>query len=105
MSRGFDRVLSEGDVLRRRASILQRIHIDGWLVFLLLMLGTIGLFVLYSAGGKNESLLIKQASSFGVGLLAMVVVAQLEPRFYGQLVTFTLCHRRGAASRSRCHRA
>ena len=38
MSRGFDRVLSEGDVLRRRASILQRIHIDGWLVFLLLML-------------------------------------------------------------------
>lgn len=81
MSRGFDRVLSEGDVLRRRASILQRIHIDGWLVFLLLMLGTIGLFVLYSAGGKDENLLIKQASSFGVGLLVMVVVAQLEPRF------------------------
>lgn len=81
MSRGFDRVLSEGDVLRRRASFLHRIHIDGWLVLLLLMLGTIGLFVLYSAGGKDQGLLIKQATSFGIGLLVMVVVAQFEPRF------------------------
>lgn len=78
---GFDRVLSEGDVMRRRASFLQRIHIDGWLVFLLLVLGTIGLFVLYSAGGMDQTLLIKQASSFAVGLLLMVSIAQLEPRF------------------------
>ena len=54
MSRGFDRVLAEGDVLRRRASFLQRIHIDGWLLFLLLVLATTGLFVLYSAGGKDQ---------------------------------------------------
>ena len=78
---GFDRVLSEGDVMRRRASFLQRIHIDGWLVFLLLVLGIIGLFVLYSAGSMDQTLLIKQASSFGVGLLLMVLIAQLEPRF------------------------
>lgn len=77
----FDRVLSEGDVMRRRASFLQRIHIDGWLVFLLVVLGTIGLFVLYSAGGMDQTLLIKQVSSFGVGLLLMVLIAQLEPRF------------------------
>ncbi len=81
MNRGFDRALSEGDVLRRRASVLQRIHIDGWLLFLLVMLGAIGLFVLYSAGGKDQGLLIKQASSFGVGLLLMAVIAQFEPRF------------------------
>ena len=81
MSRGFDRVLAEGDVLRRRASFLQRIHIDGWLLFLLLVLATTGLFVLYSAGGKDQGLLIKQASSFGLGLLVMFFVAQLEPRF------------------------
>jgi len=81
MSRGFNRVLTEGDVMRRRASVLQRIHIDGWLLFLLLVLGVIGLFVLYSAGGQDQNLLIKQASSFGVGLLVMLVVAQFEPRF------------------------
>lgn len=81
MTRGFDRALSEGDVLRRRASLLQRMHIDGWLLFLLLVLGSIGFFVLYSAGGRDLTLLLKQASSFGVGLLVMVVVAQFEPRF------------------------
>lgn len=81
MNRGFNRVLTEGDVMRRRASVLQRIHIDGWLLFLLLVLGTIGLFVLYSAGGQDQGLLIKQASSFGVGLLVMLAVAQFEPRF------------------------
>ncbi|HZJ95613.1 MAG TPA: rod shape-determining protein RodA [Thiopseudomonas sp.] len=81
MSRGFDRVLTEGDVMRRRASVLQRIHIDGWSLFLLLVLGVIGLFVLYSAGGQDHGLLIKQASSFGVGLLVMLVIAQFEPRF------------------------
>lgn len=81
MNRGFDRALSDGDVLRRRASILQRVHIDGWLLFLLLVLGAIGLFVLYSAGGKDQGLLIKQASSFGLGLFMMAVIAQLDPRF------------------------
>lgn len=81
MSRGFDRVLSEGDVMRRRASVLQRIHIDGWLLFLLLVLATIGLFVLYSAGGRDQVLLIKQTSSFGLGLMLMVVIAQLDPRY------------------------
>lgn len=81
MNRGFDRVLTEGDVMRRRASFLQRIHIDGWLLFLLLVLATIGLFVLYSAGGRDQGLLIKQASSFGLGLMLMLVIAQLEPRY------------------------
>ncbi len=81
MNRGFDRVLTEGDVMRRRASVLQRLHIDGWLLFLLLVLVTIGLFVLYSAGGRDQVLLIKQASSFGLGLLLMVVIAQFEPRY------------------------
>lgn len=81
MNRGFDRELSDGDVLRRRASILQRVHIDGWLLFLLLVLGAIGLFILYSAGGKDQGLLIKQASSFGLGLFIMAVVAQFDPRF------------------------
>ena len=31
----FDRTLSDEDVLRRRASLLQRLHIDGWLLLLL----------------------------------------------------------------------
>ena len=81
MNTNFDRILTGGDVLRRRATLLQRLHIDGPLLLLLLTLGAVGLFVLYSAGGKDWSLLLKQTTSFGVGLLAMITIAQFEPRF------------------------
>lgn len=86
MNSNFDRNLSNEDVLRRRSSLLQRLHIDGILLLLLLVLAAGSLFVLYSASGKNWDLLIKQASSFGLGLLGMVVLAQFEPRFLARWV-------------------
>ena len=86
MSNAFDRNLSNEDVLRRRASLLQRLHIDGQLLLLLLIVAAGGLFVLYSASGKNWDLLIKQASSFGIGLVLMVFIAQFEPRFMARWV-------------------
>ena len=82
----FDRMLSSEDVMRRRASFLQRIHIDGPLLIILLTLAAGSLFVLYSASGKNWDILLKQASSFGLGLLAMFIVAQIEPRFMARWV-------------------
>lgn len=81
MNGSFDRTLSDEDVLRRRASLLQRLHIDGSLLLLLVTLGAVGLFVLWSAGGKHWELLLKQTTSFGIGLVAMCVIAQIEPRF------------------------
>jgi len=86
MISNFDRTLSDEDVLRRRASLLQRMHIDGWLLLLLLILGTGSLFILYSASGKNVELLIRQASSFGIGMLAVVAIAQFDPRFMARWV-------------------
>ncbi len=82
----FDRTLSSEDVMKRRSSLLQRLHIDGLLLLLLVTLGSVGLFVLYSASGKSWDLLIKQASSFGLGLGAMFVLAQIEPRFLARWV-------------------
>ncbi|MFV3368953.1 rod shape-determining protein RodA [Pseudomonas sp. NY15435] len=72
--------------MKRRSSLLQRLHIDGLLLLLLVTLGSVGLFVLYSASGKSWDLLIKQASSFGLGLGAMFVLAQIEPRFLARWV-------------------
>ena len=86
MNGNFDRTLSREDVLRRRASLLQRLHIDGLLLVLLLVLAAGSLFILYSASGKNWDLVIKQATSFGLGLGAMLVIAQLEPRFMARWV-------------------
>mgnify|MGYP007135840032 CR=1 FL=1 len=91
MKSNFDRILSSEDVMRRRATLLQRLHIDGPLLILLLTLAAGSLFVLYSASGKNWDLLIKQASSFGLGLLSMVVIAQLEPRFMARWVPLGYC--------------
>lgn len=82
----FDRTLSSEDVVRRRATLLQRLHIDGWLLLILLVLAAGGLFVLYSASGKNWDILLKQASSFALGLLAMFIVAQIEPRYMARWV-------------------
>ncbi|MCF7201150.1 rod shape-determining protein RodA [Pseudomonas oligotrophica] len=72
--------------MRRRASLLQRLHVDGLLLLLLLTLAAASLFILYSASGKNLDLLVKQASSFGLGLGAMLVIAQFEPRFMARWV-------------------
>ncbi|MEN2506362.1 rod shape-determining protein RodA [Stutzerimonas stutzeri] len=72
--------------MRRRATLLQRMHIDGVLLLLLLLLAAGSLFVLYSAGGKSWDLLLKQAASYGIGLGAMLVIAQLEPRFMARWV-------------------
>ena len=86
MINNFDRMLSSEDVMRRRASFLQRIHIDGPLLIILLTLAAGSLFVLYSASGKNWDLLSKQATSFGIGLVSMFIIAQLEPRFMARWV-------------------
>lgn len=86
MKSNFDRTLSDEDVLRRRASLLQRLHVDGWLLLLLLLLGAGSLFILYSASGKNVDLLLRQASSFGLGMIAVIVIAQFDPRFMARWV-------------------
>jgi rod shape determining protein RodA len=82
----FDRMLSSEDVMRRRATLLQRLHIDGPLLILLLILAAGSLFVLYSASGKSWDLLAKQATSFGIGLVSMIIIAQFEPRFMARWV-------------------
>ena len=88
MATEFNRSLSDHDPLSRRASLLQRLHIDGILLLLLLTLAATGLFLLYSASGKNVDLVLKQATSFGIGLLAMLLIAQLDPRFMARWIPF-----------------
>lgn len=81
MNKGFDRNIGEHDVMRRRVTLLQRIHVDGWLLFIIMLLAGTGFFILYSGSGRNLLMVQKQMISFAVGLAAMLVVAQFEPRF------------------------
>lgn len=60
-------------------SLGQRVHIDFPLLFGILVLSVIGLFVIYSAGGQDISLVYRQAVKLVIALVGMIIVAQLPP--------------------------
>ncbi len=64
---------------RRRSSLWFRFHIDLPLLAGILALMTISVFVVYSAGGQNIDMVIRQVIRMGIGLGAMLVVAQISP--------------------------
>jgi rod shape determining protein RodA len=61
---------------------LARAHLDLWLTVFLVALGSLGLCVLYSASGHSSEMLISQAQRFVLGLLVMLVCAQVPPEWY-----------------------
>ena len=60
---------------------MRRLHIDGPLLVGLLLICGLGLFVLYSAVGESNRLLMNQVVRLGVAFVAMFIVAQLPPDF------------------------
>ena len=64
--------------MRTATGLLTRIHIDGPLLFGLIVLCAIGLVTLHSAGGEDPQLLYRQGVRFFVGFVAMLVLAQIE---------------------------
>jgi rod shape determining protein RodA len=60
-------------------SLLQRLYLDGPMLGGLLLIGALGLMVLYSAVAQNMDLWIQQCIRFFVAVIAMMIVAQLPP--------------------------
>lgn len=65
----------------RRDPLWMRLHVDPWLLLLILVLATVAGFVLYSASGKNMSMVYRQGAHYAIGLAVMLFIAQLQPRF------------------------
>ena len=63
-------------------SFWEKIHLDPWLLSLLLLNAALGLVVLYSASAQDWSMVGRQAISFGIGFVIMIFLAQLPPRIY-----------------------
>lgn len=61
------------------SSLLQRIHLDGFLVLGLLALLLFSAVVLYSSGGEDIGLLIRQGIRMLVAIVVMVTLAQIHP--------------------------
>ncbi len=70
---------SESAELAQRSSIWRRLHIDPWLLLLILLLTGFGLVVLYSASGQSLGMVLRQGRFFLVAYVAMVLIAQLDP--------------------------
>ena len=73
---------SSGQDQQKIHSIWHRLHIDLPLLAGLLCLITLGLFVIYSAGGQEINIVFKHASRAGFALIVMLVVAQIPPLTY-----------------------
>ena len=64
--------------LARPPSTASRLHIDVPLLLLLMVLTVYGLFVLYSASGKDMGAVIRQGRYFLVAYVVMIVAAQIS---------------------------
>lgn len=72
----------------RRARLAERLHIDFFLLALLMILTLVGLTVLYSASGHHLPSVEKQASFFGIAYITMFVVAQIPVDFMRRMAPF-----------------
>lgn len=74
--------IRDGLHLKYRPSFWDKVHLDPWLLFLLLINAMIGLFVLYSASAQDINMVLKQGTSFLIGAIVMVILAQVPPKVY-----------------------
>ncbi|MGB1270600.1 MAG: FtsW/RodA/SpoVE family cell cycle protein, partial [Endozoicomonas sp.] len=64
----------------RSPGLAMKWHVDFVLLGFLLLLSCAGLFVLYSATGRDVSVVIRQSSYLGISFIGMLTVAQIPPR-------------------------
>jgi rod shape determining protein RodA len=67
------------------ARMLASLKLDGPLLVGLGLIAAYGLFVLYSASGQNAGTVLRAAIRLGLGTLAMLALAQVNPNFLRRL--------------------
>jgi rod shape determining protein RodA len=72
----------DGTTMQMQPGRWTRLHIDPWLLGLLLLATAFGLIVLYSASGQDSDMVTRQAISFGVAYMVMITLAQIPPKMY-----------------------
>jgi len=66
--------------LRQGPGVWVRLKLDPWLLILLLAIMSFGLIVLYSGSGASEAAVQKQLVRYGLALLGMVIITQINLR-------------------------
>ena len=60
--------------------LLEALHLDGPLLLAVLAVCAVGLVVLFSAGGEDLGVFLRQATRVAIGLTVLVAAAQVPPR-------------------------
>jgi rod shape determining protein RodA len=60
--------------------LLEALHLDGPLLLGVLAVCTVGLVVLFSAGGEDVGVFLRQATRVAIGLTVLIAAAQVPPR-------------------------
>ncbi len=71
-----------------KQSILEKIHIDGFLLFALFCLMFVGLLTIYSSGGQDFDLVHRQLVRLSVAIIIMFVLAQLPIMAYRRVAVY-----------------
>ena len=66
--------------MESRIAFGERLHLDVPLLLGVMALSAFGLVALYSAGGRDTDLVVRQAIRFAIGFGLMFVIAQIAPR-------------------------
>ena len=86
MSQDFVRQLPRSGLMKQgKAGLGDVIHLDIPMLLLLLIISAYGLLILYSAVGQQVEPVISQGVKILVGLVSMVVIAQISPIVYMRL--------------------
>ena len=74
--------LRDGRSFNSKSSFWDRVHLDPWLLLLLVLNALFGLIIVYSATSEDGSMLARQAWSFVIGFIVLIVFAQIPPKVY-----------------------
>ena len=77
----FQRFLPDASkFLNKGPGLWVRSGLDPWLLWLILLIMTLGLVVLYSGAGASQAAVDKQLLRYGVAMVVMVLMAQVNLR-------------------------
>ena len=74
--------LRDGRSINHDSSRWAKLHLDPWLLCFLILNAVLGLLVIYSASAQDMGMVFRQATSFAVGFIVMIICAQIPPKVY-----------------------
>ena len=74
--------LRDGRSIKHDPSRWAKLHLDPWLLCFLILNAVLGLLVIYSASAQDMGMVFRQATSFAVGFIVMIICAQIPPKVY-----------------------